>query len=131
MNHFLLGKDPVDYTADKLTNFNQGVIFNNKGLSLHLNMNKRIQIRDGAGNTLDSRKYKVEMGCYEWKRLKLTIDENNKLTLKEKNKTLLSHDLTLDQIEEIASQPIGFNAFSIAKGQYGVRHVKITALPIE
>ena len=62
---------------------------------------------------------------------KLTIDENNNLTLKEKNKTLLSYDLTVDQIEEIASQPIGFNAYSKEKGQYGVRNVKITALPLE
>ena len=127
----LLGKDPADYTENKLRSSNQGVRFNNKGLSLHLNMNERIQIKDGAGNTLDSKKYTVEMDCYDWKTLKLTIDENNKLTLTEKNKTLLSYDLTLKQIEEIASQPIGFNAYSKEKGQYGVRHVNITALPIE
>ena len=127
----LLGKDPSDYIADKLTNFNQGVKFNDKGLSLHLNMNKRIQLRDGGGQVLDSRKYTVEMDCYDWKVLKLTIDENNKLTLTEKNKTLLSYDLTVDQIEEIASQPIGFNAYSKEKGQYGVRHVNIIALPVE
>ena len=129
----LLGKDPAHYTANKLKPRNQGVNFhnNNKGLSLHLNMNKRIQIKDGAGNTLDSRKYKVEMGCNDWKTLKLTIDESNKLTLKEKNKILISHDLTLSQIEEISSQPIGFNAYSEEKGQYGVRNVKITALPLE
>ena len=94
-------------------------------------MNKRIQIKDGAGNTLDSRKYKVEMDCYDWKTLTLTIDENNKLTLKEKNKVLLSHDLTLSQIEEMSNQPIGFNAYSEEKGQYGIRNVNITALPLE
>ena len=85
----LLGKDPADYTADKLENFNQGVKFNDKDLSLHLNMNKRIQIKDGAGNTLDSKKYTVEMGCNEWKTLKLIIDENNKLTLSLKRVTQL------------------------------------------
>ena len=127
----LLGKDPADYTADKLKAGNQGVKFNNKGLSLHLNMNKRIQLRDGGGQVLDSRRYEVEMGCYDWKVLKLTIDENNKLTLKERDKILLSHDLTVSQIEEIASHPIGFNAYSNEKGLYGVRHVKITALPLE
>ena len=127
----LLGKDPADYTADKLKAGNQGVKFNNKGLSLHLNMNKKIQLRDGGGQVLDSRRYEVEMGCYDWKVLKLTIDENNKLTLKERDKILLSHDLTLSQIEEIASHPIGFNAYSKEKGLYGVRHVKITALPVD
>ena len=126
----LLGKDPADYTADKLKAGNQGVKFNNQGLSLHLNMNKRIQLRDGGGQVLDSRRYTVEMGCYDWKILKLTIDENNKLTLKERDKILLSYDLTVSQIEEIASHPIGFNAYSKEKGLYGVRHVKITALPL-
>ena len=123
--------NPADYTADKLKAGNQGVKFNNKGLSLHLNMNKRIQLRDGGGKVLDSRRYEVEIGCYDWKVLKLTIDENNKLTLKERNKILLSHDLTVSQIEEIASHPIDFNAYSNEKGLYGIRHVKVTALPTE
>ena len=127
----LLGKDPTDYTANKLPNSNQGVKFNNKGLSLHLNMNKRIQLKDGGGQTLASKKYKVDMDCDKWKVLKLTIDENNKLSLTEKNKTLLSHDLTASQIDEISNQPIGFNAFSKEKGQYSIRNVTITALPIE
>ena len=126
----LLGKDPADYTAEKLPNGNQGVKFNNRGLSLHLNMNKRIQLKDGGGQTLASTKYKVEMDCDKWKVLKLTIDENNRLSLTEKNKTLLSHDLTVSQINEIINQPIGFNAYSKEKGQYSVRNVTITALPI-
>ena len=124
----LLGKDPADYTTDKLKNGNQGVKFNNKGLSLHLNMNKRISLKDGGGQTLASKKYKVDMDCDKWKVLKLTIDENNKLSLTEKNKTLLNHDLTVSQIDKIANQPIGFNAYSKEKGQYSIRNVKVIKL---
>ena len=124
----LLGKDPADYTAEKLKNGNQGVKFNNKGLSLHLSMNKRIQLKDGGGQTLASKKYEVEMDCNNWKVLKLTIDRNNKLSLTEKNKTLLSHDLTVSQVDEISNQPIGFNAYSKEKGQYGIRNVKAIKL---
>ena len=124
----LLGKDPKDYRRNRLVRGNQGVKFNNKGLSLHLSMNEMIQLKDGGGQTLAMANHAVKTDCNKWKVLKLAIDENNKLTLKQKNKTLLSHDLTLEQIEEIASQPIGFNAFSKEKGQYGVRHVTLKAL---
>ena len=127
----LLGKDPADYTAKKLKKGNQGVRFNNKGLSLHLNMNKKISLKDGGGQTLTSTKYNVDMACNEWKVLKLTIDEDNKLTLTQKDTTLLSHDLTQEQIEEIANWPIGFNAFSKENGQYKVRNVKIMLLDEE
>ena len=94
-------------------------------------MKGRIQLIDGAGQTLTSTKYKVKMDCDEWKVLKLTIDEDYKLTLTHKNKTLLSHDLTEEQIEEIATWPIGWTAFSKEKGQYAVRHVNITLLEEE
>ena len=95
-------------------------------------MNGRIQLKDGRGQTLTAKKYKVKMDCNEWKVLKLTIDTSNKLILTQKNKTLLSHDLTSKQINKIANQPIGFNAYSTKKGQYGVRNVKvIKLLPIQ
>ncbi|MCZ0933450.1 MAG: hypothetical protein OXJ52_09920 [Oligoflexia bacterium] len=69
------------------------------------------------GQTLASTPHEVKTNCSKWKVLKLTIDTVNKLTLTQNDEILLSHDLTMSQVNEIASQPIGFTAFSKENGQ--------------
>ena len=127
----LLGKDPADYVSNSLTRGNQGVKFNNKGLSLHLDMSGNIYLKNGAGSHLAMTAYRVSAGCNSWKNLKLSIDASRTLTLKERNRTLITHNLTLEQIEEIASQPIGFNAYSKRRGQYRVRRVSVKEMANE
>ena len=94
-------------------------------------MSGNIYLKNGAGSNLAMTAYRVSAGCNSWKNLKLSIDASRTLTLKERNRTLITHDLTLEQIEEIASQPIGFNAYSKRRGQYRVRRVSVKEMANE
>ena len=127
----LLAKESVDYTANSLLKSNQGVNFNRKGLSLHLDMSGNIYLKNGSGQSLATAVQTVNTGCNRWKRLKLKIERNGKLTLLEGENSLLSHNLTTTQIEEIADHLIAFNAYSQRQGQYKIRKVSINALPVE
>ena len=127
----LLAKESVDYTANSLLKLNQGVNFNRKGLSLHLDMSGNIYLKNGSGQSLATATQTVNTGCNRWKRLKVKIERDGKLTLLDGENSLLSHSLTMTQIEEIASHPIAFNAYSQRQGQYKIRKVSVSALPIE
>ena len=141
----LLGKDPKDYkTKQSLVRKDQGVKFNKKGLSVHLDMSGKIQLKNGEGKVLTEADYKVKTACNKWKNLKLAIEykidkhktENynimyHKLRLIQENKTLFGYDLKASQLEGIISHPIGFNAYSAKKGQYAMKNIVMTALSVQ
>ena len=94
-------------------------------------MSGNIYLKNGSGQNLTTATQTVNTGCNRWKRLKLKIERNGKLTLLEGENSLLSHNLTIAQIEETADHPIAFNAYSQRQGQYKIRKVNVNALTVE
>ncbi len=138
----LVGKNPDQYSnlIGALPLENQGVVYANQGLSLHLATSGRIVLRDGLGNILIERLgEQIDTDCQIWQKIKIRIQSGKRelrdsqvLIVLRGETIILEHPLTEQQVSEIERQPLGFSAFSLANGaSYQVANIQQTVLRVE